>query len=119
MRRYGELSKDQEPSLPHQFCSDCIITTGGYDFRKGQRLIGSITSQISTLRSIIGRLDLIDEGEMSVAASSAAQAERNLQLLIERFHLVVRQRIPVKMSEDGSERIRATLRQRTSCDWVP
>jgi hypothetical protein len=36
MRRYGELSKDQEPSLPHQFCSDCIITTGGYDFRKGQ-----------------------------------------------------------------------------------
>src|SRR5438552_3431983 len=36
MRRYGEVSKDQEPSLPHQFCSDCIITTGGYDFRKGQ-----------------------------------------------------------------------------------
>ncbi len=31
----GEVSKDQEPSLPHQFCSDCIITTGGYDFRKG------------------------------------------------------------------------------------
>ena len=38
MRRYGELSKDQEPSLPHQFCSDCIITTGGYDFREGQGL---------------------------------------------------------------------------------
>jgi hypothetical protein len=36
MRRYGELSKDQEPSLPHQFCSDCIITTRGYDFREGQ-----------------------------------------------------------------------------------
>src|SRR5213080_4157992 len=35
MRRYGEVSKDQEPSLPHQFCSDCIIATGGYDFRKG------------------------------------------------------------------------------------
>ena len=36
MRRYGELSKDQEPSLPHQFCSDCIIATRGYDFREGQ-----------------------------------------------------------------------------------
>ena len=36
MRRYGELSKDQEPLLPHQFCSDCIIATPGYDFREGQ-----------------------------------------------------------------------------------
>jgi hypothetical protein len=36
MRRYGELSKDQEPSLPHQFCSDCIVATRGYDFREGQ-----------------------------------------------------------------------------------
>jgi hypothetical protein len=36
MRRYGELSKDQEPSLPHEFCSDCIIATRGYDFREGQ-----------------------------------------------------------------------------------
>jgi len=35
MRRYGELSKDQEPLLPHQFCSDCIIATRGYDFREG------------------------------------------------------------------------------------
>jgi len=38
MRRRGELSKDQEPSLPHQFCSDCIIATRGYDFREGQLL---------------------------------------------------------------------------------
>ena len=36
MRPYGELSKDQEPLLPHQFCSDCIIATRGYDFREGQ-----------------------------------------------------------------------------------
>ena len=36
MRRHGELSKDQEPSLPQQFCSDCIIATRGYDFREGQ-----------------------------------------------------------------------------------
>jgi len=36
MRRSGELSKDQEASLPHQFCSDCIIATRGYDFREGQ-----------------------------------------------------------------------------------
>lgn len=56
------------------------------------RLVGSVKSQISTLRSIIERLDLIDEGGMLVAGSSgAAQAERNLQLLIERFHLVARQ----------------------------
>jgi len=56
------------------------------------RLVGSVKSQISTLRSIIERLDLIDEGGMLVAGSSGAeQAERNLQLLIERFHLVARQ----------------------------
>jgi len=56
------------------------------------RLVGSVKGQISTLRSIIERLDLIDEGGMLVAGSSgAAQAERNLQLLIERFHLVARQ----------------------------
>jgi hypothetical protein len=36
MRPYGELSKDQEPLLPRQFCSDCIIATRGYDFREGQ-----------------------------------------------------------------------------------
>ena len=36
MRRYDELSKDQEPLLPRQFCSDCIIATRGYDFREGQ-----------------------------------------------------------------------------------
>jgi hypothetical protein len=36
MRRYGELSKDQEPLLPLQFCSDCITATRGYDFREGQ-----------------------------------------------------------------------------------
>jgi NADP-dependent 3-hydroxy acid dehydrogenase YdfG len=35
MRRYGELSKAQERLLPHQFCSDCIIATRGYDFREG------------------------------------------------------------------------------------
>ena len=34
--RYGELYKNQEPSWPHQFCSDCIIATRGYDFREGQ-----------------------------------------------------------------------------------
>jgi hypothetical protein len=36
MRRYGEPSKDQERLWPHQFCSDCIIATRGYDFREGQ-----------------------------------------------------------------------------------
>src|ERR1700730_11205243 len=36
MRHYGELSKHQEPSLPHQSCPDCIIATRGYDFREGQ-----------------------------------------------------------------------------------
>jgi hypothetical protein len=36
MHRYGDLSKDQERLLPHQFCSDCIIATRGYDFREGQ-----------------------------------------------------------------------------------
>jgi hypothetical protein len=35
MRRYDELSKDQELLLPRQFCSDCIIATRGYDFREG------------------------------------------------------------------------------------
>jgi hypothetical protein len=57
-----------------------------------QRLVRSVKSQISTLHSIIERLDLIDEGEASIdAIEDAAQAERNLQLLIERFHLVAQQ----------------------------
>jgi hypothetical protein len=38
MRRYGEPSKDQEPLLPLQFCSDCITATRGYHFREGQVL---------------------------------------------------------------------------------
>jgi hypothetical protein len=33
MRRYRELSKDQEPLLPLEFCSDCIIVIHGFDFR--------------------------------------------------------------------------------------
>ena len=36
MRRYGDLSKDQEQLLPLQFCPDCITATRGYDFREGQ-----------------------------------------------------------------------------------
>jgi hypothetical protein len=55
-----------------------------------ERFIGSITNQISVLRSIVERLDLIEEGE-TPAIDGTAQAERNLQLLIERFHLVARQ----------------------------
>jgi hypothetical protein len=52
MPRYGELSKDQEPSLPHQFCSDCIITTRGYDFREGQveRFINATVLELSQAR---------------------------------------------------------------------
>ncbi len=34
--RYDDLSKDQEPLLPLQFCSDCITATRGYDFWEGQ-----------------------------------------------------------------------------------
>jgi hypothetical protein len=57
-----------------------------------QRLVSSVKSQISTLRSIIERLGLIDEAETPIAAvEGVAQAERNLQLLIERFHLIARQ----------------------------
>jgi len=57
-----------------------------------QRLVRTVKSQISSLRSIIDRLDLVDEGAMPVAAiEDAMQAERNLQLLIERFHLVAQQ----------------------------
>ena len=33
------------PSLPHQFCSDCIIATRGYDFREGQRSFGALSSR--------------------------------------------------------------------------
>jgi len=54
------------------------------------RLVGSVTSQISALHSIVDRLDLIDEDEMP-ATDSTAQGERNLKLVIERFHLVARQ----------------------------
>ena len=50
MHRYGELSKDQEPSLPLQFCSDCITATRGYDFREGQPiLIDSFASRFCVL----------------------------------------------------------------------
>jgi hypothetical protein len=47
LRRYGELSKDQEPLLPHPFCSDCIIATRGYDFREGHP--GKNVQQLSDL----------------------------------------------------------------------
>ena len=40
MRRYDELSKDQELLLPRQFCSDCIIATRGYDSREGHLCVG-------------------------------------------------------------------------------
>jgi hypothetical protein len=54
------------------------------------RLVGSIKCQISALQSVVERLGLIEEGEIR-AIDDAAQAQRNLQLLIERFHLVARQ----------------------------
>jgi hypothetical protein len=55
-----------------------------------QRLVASVRNQISTLHSIVERLDLIGEG-VGPAVDDEAQTERNLQLLIERFHLVARQ----------------------------
>jgi hypothetical protein len=63
MRRYGELSKDQEPLLPLQFCADCITATRGYDFREGQprnstaqtaRVIGMSTRFSAASASIAG-----------------------------------------------------------------
>ena len=56
------------------------------------RLVGSVKSQISALHSIIERLELSDEGTIPVssvesAVETAVQAERNLELLAERFHL--------------------------------
>ena len=45
MRRYDELSKDQELLLPRQFCSDCIIATRGYDFREGLPLNALIAAE--------------------------------------------------------------------------
>ena len=58
-----------------------------------QRLIHSIKGQNSTLRSIIERLELVEEENFAVAVTdgATAQAERNLHLLIERFHRVARQ----------------------------
>jgi hypothetical protein len=35
-RRYDDPSNDLGPLSSHQSCPDCIITTGGYDFREGQ-----------------------------------------------------------------------------------
>jgi hypothetical protein len=40
MRRYGEPSKDQERLVPLLFCSDCIIATRVYDFRKDRWSVG-------------------------------------------------------------------------------
>src|SRR5258706_8090902 len=51
MPRYGELSKDQEPLLPHQFCSDCIIATRGYDFREGQGAHDEVVATAERLKS--------------------------------------------------------------------
>ena len=36
MRRYRERSRDTGPLSPRPFCPGCIISTCGYDFRKGQ-----------------------------------------------------------------------------------
>ncbi|MGA8651858.1 MAG: hypothetical protein WB677_14780 [Xanthobacteraceae bacterium] len=57
-----------------------------------ERLVRSIKSQISALRSIIERLNLIDEGPAPASSiENEVQNERNLELLIERFHRVVSQ----------------------------
>src|SRR5258708_27003299 len=68
MRRYGEPSKDQERLLPHQFCSDCIIATRGYDFREGHRL-GFGVAVVENLR-----ISLAFPAEERAVASSAMAA---------------------------------------------
>src|SRR5262249_28687472 len=54
------------------------------------RLGASIKSQMSALRSIIERLDLIPEGPAPIT-DAAMQGEQKLVLLIERFHRVAQQ----------------------------
>jgi hypothetical protein len=46
MLRYDELSKYEEPLLPRQFCSDCIIVMHGkIIFRKDSGLVAVPTGQ--------------------------------------------------------------------------
>ena len=40
MRRYREQFSDAGPLSLRRFCPGCIISTGGYDFRKGQGYFG-------------------------------------------------------------------------------
>ena len=57
-----------------------------------ERLVRSIRSQISALRSFIDRLNLIDEGPaLAGSTGNGVQTVSNLELLIERFHRVALQ----------------------------
>src|SRR6266446_219182 len=79
MRPYGELSKDQESSLPHQFCSDCIIATRGYDFREGQQ---SVDTGIATILAAHGRIDVVvhNAGHMVFGPAEAFTPEQLAEL---------------------------------------
>jgi hypothetical protein len=98
-----------------------------------ERLVRSVTSQISSLRSIKDRLNLIDEGPPSTGSiEGVVQTERNLELLIQRFHRVAlqmrirrdsRQTLDVKDEYDVQDLLHALLKiffedVRTE-EWTP
>jgi hypothetical protein len=73
MCRCGELSKDQEPSLRHQFCSDCIIATRGYDSREGHLLIFGSLETAKTCASVVPVRRALPVGRaLRVSANSRA-----------------------------------------------
>src|SRR5260221_7513175 len=72
-RRYGEPSTDQERLLPHQFCSDCIIATRGYDFREGQGLLRELLPAAARIGLLVNPTNANVEGvtkDVTAAASA-------------------------------------------------
>ena len=61
MRRYRERSSNAGPLLPRPFCPGCIISTRGYDFRKGQGLPVSFDRRMSA--ECIGRQSWMVQSE--------------------------------------------------------
>src|SRR5260221_10685329 len=71
-RRYGEPSTDQERLLPHQFCSDCIIATRGYDFREGQGLLRELLPTAARIGLLVNPSNANVEGVTKDVTAAAA-----------------------------------------------
>src|SRR6266446_4027943 len=108
MRRYGEPSKDQERLLPHQFCSDCIIATRGYDFREGEAAIRRILMPLVRVTMIKGKspdyIKKMSDSIYKALVEAYQMAENELFQIIEQLEpsdLIYDRHFGIKGSRSG------------------